>query len=286
MKMLWPASLLFAITVTSMIPSDATACVTKSGKDCDAAAAHKVFYTKKLIKLAPAGGVGKKTHSTGFDALGTQSFSAAPTAPPDQQQNFGTNPDGWFYLMPLSTDAGGFVGRPMPHRILSLLSANAERGGAGPLIHPDGSLTQHAVDIGWARTGSAVPFAVTQSAPTTSQSQPATPQYQPPVPQQVQTPSPTIAAPTPNVVIAPQYQPPVPQQVQASQQSVPVPLPNAVIAPTLLPGHAANGPARAHPDQHVDVYHPTKAGVYSYSDAHKIGDPSFHLVVVGFKEPE
>jgi hypothetical protein len=258
MRMHWLSVLLVVFAMTSMMPVEATACVTKSGKDCDTAAAHKVVYTKKLIKLAPAGGVGKKIHSTGFDTLGTPTFRTAPTAPPDPQQYFGTNPDGWFYLMPSSQHTGGFFDKPMPHQVMAMISANAERTGGEALVNQDGSLTQYALNIGWERTGSAVPFAVTQPAPTTIQSQPAVPQYQPPVPRQVQTPP----------------------------QSLPVPLPNAVIAPTLLPGHAANGPARAHPEQHVEVYHPTKAGIYRYSDAHKIGDSSFHLVVIGFKEPE
>ena len=258
MRMDWLSVLPFAFVMASMLPVEVAACVTKAGKDCDSAAAHKVVYTKKLIKSAPAGGVGKKIHSTGFDALGIPTFRTATTAPPDSQQNFGSNPDGWFYLMPSSQHAGGFYDKPMPHRIMAMISANGERTGGQALVNPDGSLTQHAINIGWARAGSAVPFAVTQSAPTTSQLQPATPQYQPPVPQQIQTPI----------------------------QSVPVPLPSAVIAPTLLPGHTANGPARAHPERHVEVYHPTRAGFYRYSDAHKIGDPSFHLVVIGFKQPE
>jgi hypothetical protein len=166
MRMHWLSVLLVVFAMTSMMPVEATACVTKSGKDCDTAAAHKVVYTKKLIKLAPAGGVGKKIHSTGFDTLGTPTFRTAPTAPPDPQQYFGTNPDGWFYLMPSSQHTGGFFDKPMPHQVMAMISANAERTGGEALVNQDGSLTQYALNIGWERTGSAVPFAVTQPAPT------------------------------------------------------------------------------------------------------------------------
>ena len=262
---------------------EASACVTKSGKDCDAAAAHKVLYTKKLVKLAPAGGVGSTTHSTGFDPLGVPTSVTAPAALPDQQQDFGTNPDGWFYLTPSSQHAGGFAGKPMPHRIIAILTANSERRGQPGLVNPDGSLTQHAIDIGWARTGSPVPFAIPQSAPTTSQTRPTLQQPALLVPNQV--PTSPQAIPTPGTAQAPNLLPGqvlVPGQVQTSPQ----PTPNAVQAPNLLPGHAAKGPDRAHPEQRIDVYHPTRARVYRYQEAHKIGDPSFHLVVVGFKEPE
>lgn len=251
---------LAALSIAFSTMPSAQACVTKSGKDCSASVAHKAVYSKKLIKLAPAGGVGSTTHSQGFDQLGSPTFSAAPAPQPGQQQNFGTNPDGWFYLMPSSQDSGGFAPKPMPHQIMQIISRNAERTGQnGGLIKADGSLTSYAVSVGWVRTGAPVPVAVSQQAPPTSQAQqPATPQYQPPVPQQVQPSTPQIA----------------------------VPLPNGIRAPNLLPGHAAAGPKRSHPEQLVDVYHPTKAGLYRYEDAHKIGDPSFHLVVIGIKEPE
>lgn len=248
-----------SILVTALISissSDVSACVTKSGKDCDTTAAHKVHYSKKLIKLAPAGGVGATSHAQGFDQLGVPSFAA----PPPAQQNFGSNPDGWFYLMPSSQHTGGFVPKPMPHRLLQILSSNSERGGhQGGLIRADGSLTPYAVSIGWARTGAPVPVVVTPQAPVAS----------------------NVAQPS---LVQPQIL--APQQVQPATPQIAAPRPNAIRAPNLLPGHAANGANHAHPDQHVDVYHPTKAGVYSYADAHKIGDPSFHLVVIGIKEPE
>ncbi|MEQ9557953.1 MAG: hypothetical protein RIG67_19455, partial [Rhodospirillales bacterium] len=92
-----------------------------------------------------------------------------------------------------------------------------------------------------------------------------------------------IAAPAPLTAGAPQAPDKAP--IQAPSLLATVPAPHALVrAPNLLPGHAAQGPLRGHPDQHVDVYHPTKAGVYRYQDAVKIGDPSFHFIVIGFKE--
>ncbi len=135
---------IFTFALVSISPFDVSACVTKSGKDCDTTAAHKVYYSKKLVKLAPAGGVGATSHAQGFDQLGVPSFAA----PPPAQQNFGSNPDGWFYLMPSSQHTGGFVPKPMPHRILQILSSNSERGGhQGGLIRADGSLTPYAVTL-------------------------------------------------------------------------------------------------------------------------------------------
>ncbi|MEQ9554158.1 MAG: hypothetical protein RIG67_00220, partial [Rhodospirillales bacterium] len=110
----------------------AQACVTKTGKDCDTTTAHKAYYTKKLIKRGPAGGVGDTVHKTGFDTLGRPSADVTGISSP-APQTFGSNPDGWFYLMPHSHEASGYGRRPMTYRTMSRVSDNNARLADGPI---------------------------------------------------------------------------------------------------------------------------------------------------------
>lgn len=265
------------------VPSPAFACVTKSGKDCSATASKKAAYQKKLYVVAPAGGVGGTASVGGVDPLGLPSANMAAAPAPTATPNYGTNPDGWFYLMPTSSTASGLTSKPMPYRVAKIISDHR----SSPLLNPDGSLTANAVGIGWVRLQAPTPGVLPQPV----QQAPLPVQLQPGLqPKAVQAPQLAPGtAPTPNPQATPGLQPqatPAPNQVPQQAQQVPPQLLSLVPTPNLLPGHAAAGPDRAHPDRRVDVYHPTRAGIYRYEDAHRIGDPAFHMVVVGFKEPE
>lgn len=195
-----------------------------------------------LSHLAPSSGSGNA------EAALPPPLANAPAPIPDPvqtPQNFGSNPSGWFYLMPSASSVSGVDGRPLSHSFMSRVSDNRVRHGDGPMINPDGSLTAIAISAGWMRLAAPAPVkAGTQPAPNK-------------VP--IQTPSLLAPVPVPHDLVA---------------------------APNLLPGNAARSEWRAHPETHVDVYHPNKAGVYRYQDALAIGDPSFHFVVTGFKEPK
>jgi hypothetical protein len=43
--------------------------------------------------------------------------------------------------------------------------------------------------------------------------------------------------------------------------------------------------ARPHADHLVETYHTVKAGAYRYEEARQMKDESFHLMVLGFREP-
>jgi hypothetical protein len=43
--------------------------------------------------------------------------------------------------------------------------------------------------------------------------------------------------------------------------------------------------SRPHADHLVETYHPVKTGVYRYEEARQMKDDSFHLMVLGFREP-
>ncbi len=51
-----------------------------------------------------------------------------------------------------------------------------------------------------------------------------------------------------------------------------------------LDGMSANV-ARPHVAHLVETYHPMQAGVYRYEEARQMQDESFHLMVLGFREP-
>ncbi len=127
-----------------------------------------------------------------------------------------------------------------------------------------------------------------------------------PGPLQVPTPTPTITqqvpqqvpqiAQTPNQVPSQVPTPTpgaTPQQVPQVQSSViPGQMPPPVIAThslvpvtdTKLKDYAADR-VRPHADEHVEMYHPTKVGIYRYEEAKTMKDDNFHLIVYGFKEP-
>lgn len=265
------------------VPSTGFACVTKSGKDCSATTSKKAAYQKKLFVVAPAGGVGGTASVGGVDPLGLPSANMAAAPAPASSPSYGTNPDGWFYLIPSSATASGLASKPMPYRVAKVISDHRP----SPLLNPDGSLTANAVGIGWVRLQAPAPGLLPQQV----QQAPLPVQIQPGLqPQAVQAPQQTPGTtPALNPQATPGLQPqttPTPNQVPQQAQQAPPQLLSLVPTPNLLPGHAAAGPDRAHPDRRVDVYHPTRAGVYRYEDAHRIGDPAFHLVVIGFKDPE
>ena len=56
--------------------------------------------------------------------------------------------------------------------------------------------------------------------------------------------------------------------------------------PKITHGYTGSSTARAHINGPVEVYHPLSGTVYQYEQAIQYGDPSFHLIVVGIKEPE
>lgn len=278
-----PAALLL-LAVAVLWSGEATACVTKAGKDCPVTVGHKAKgvdkHVKKVGKIAPAGNIGSVTHTTGIDPLGLPStnLAVAPAAAPSPApaDSFGSNPAGWFYLPPAA--AGGVGSKPAPFNTLS-----RARG----LLNPDGTLTQYAIDKGWVRLLAPAPSLV--GAPTAQQV--LAPGLAPVrAPNQVQSVAPPVSQPT-----APALRQPAPPRdagprraataaPSGSGATLAAPTPPLVRTPNLA-GHAALGTTRAHPDHPVDVYHPVKAGLYRYQDAHGIGDSAFHLVVVGIGEP-
>ena len=275
---------LFLLAAAFLWPGEAAACVTKTGKDCPVTVGQKAKgvdkHIKKVGKLAPAGNVGLVTHSSGFDQLGLPSANLASVpaaASPTPADTFGSNPAGWFYLTPTST--GGTAAKPVPFSLLSR---------ARILLNPDGTLTQYAINLGWVRLRAPAPSIV--GAPTAQQV--LAPGLAPTrAPGQVQSVAPPVVHPT-----APALRQPAPSQQAATPQLAARSTPagnGATAAPAQplvstsnLAGHAASGTVRAHPDHPVDVYHPARAGLYRYQDAHGIGDSAFHLVVVGIREPD
>ena len=123
---------------------------------------------------------------------------------------------------------------------------------------------------------------------------------------------------TPNLQTPPQNPPqtqvPVAQTVQAPNMVPPQPGQAQVLPPTGQPTTAVPGaithslvPAesgtklahriepsqvegqvdvvRPHPEQQVELYHPVEAKTVRYEEARQMKDDSFHLMVLGFKEP-
>jgi hypothetical protein len=274
---------LFLLAAAFLWSGEAVACVTKTGKDCPVTVGQKAKgvdkHIKKVGKLAPVGNVGHVTHSSGIDQLGLPSANLAsvPAASPTPADAFGSNPAGWFYLVPIPA-TGGFSPHPLSFRVL----------GATHLANPDGTLTQYAIDLGWVRVQAPAPSLV--GAPTARQVQaPGLAPTRAPGP--VQSVAPAVVQPT-----TPALRRPAPSQQAATPQQAARSTPagtGATAAPAQplvstsnLAGHATSGTVRAHPDHPVDVYHPTRAGLYRYQHAHGIGDSAFHLVVVGIREPD
>ncbi len=118
-------------------------------------------------------------------------------------------------------------------------------------------------------------------------------------PQTVATPGPLAPGqvPQPGQIVAPNL---APQTVATSgmqgpggvpttagtQATTPVALSGTGVASGAVQVPSANGAHRAAPHLPVDVYNGSKAGTYRYIDARQTWDPSFHLVVIGFKEPQ
>jgi hypothetical protein len=142
LKIISASLLLMAVTSVNV-----QACNIKGGKDCATTAGHKADHKVKKGKVAPAGNVGKKSHTKAPVALGRASSGVVASVTPRQAEHN--------YFARLSS--GDF--RAVSPRIVS----------SQTLTNPDGSLTQHALDVGFIDVRVVTPGMVVQSTPTPSQ---------------------------------------------------------------------------------------------------------------------
>lgn len=272
---------IFAIFLT-LPAAPSSACNSKGGKDCSSSVAHKT--TKKYVGAKAPGRVGNVLQTGRLNPLGSAGHSAvAPVI--------------YYVALPTGT-----------------MTMNIKPGSAQGLVNADGTLTAHAKAIGLQRvvgTPMAIPSLAPQNAPAVPT---ATPIVAPPLASssvQATTPPPIIYhmgsmtlqidhTTSPDLVnpdgtltargISMGLQSIVGSPILApAQVQGQTPTPGAILvpgfAPSTAPKHVANGSTRhTNPDDPVAVYHPTGATTYRYEDANKIGDISFHLVVVGIND--
>ena len=244
-----------ALLASLSLALPAQACVVKSGKNCPSTVAHKVDHKVKLNKPGMVGGLGATTHTSPPEPLGAVPQQVVQTTPgaAHRPADFPIKPN-LEYTFPTA--------HGQPH---TYPSAVAQRNGA--ITNPDGSLTQHAIDLGFTVR------AVNQSAPNM-------------VPQPVATPN--LQAPPQNPAMT---QVPVPQTVQAPNMvPQPVATPNLQVPPQnpamtqVAVPQAVQPPNLAQPP-HAVVYNALHAEIRPHEQVYDLHDPAFHLVVVGFKEP-
>lgn len=122
------------LITASLLPLSAQACVTKSGKDCTSTVAHKVDHKVKLGKVAPAAKVGAVTHTSAPVAIGQARAATGLQVSPSTQEIS--------YIMPQVLKPDGTLTSPhlIPNRIIQSMNG---------IVNSDGSLTQHAIDLGW-----------------------------------------------------------------------------------------------------------------------------------------
>ncbi|MGK0444913.1 MAG: hypothetical protein ACJA1U_001850 [Bermanella sp.] len=140
----------------------AQACVVKSGKNCPSTVAHKVDHKVKLNKPGMVGGLGATVHTSAPVVLGQAGAATGLQVGPATEQVF--------YLFPETVNSDG---RRTPAQIVSKFIVEH----SGVLLNPDGSLTQHAIDVGWKTIVVKVPGQIVYpSVPTPA----AVPSLQPP----------------------------------------------------------------------------------------------------------
>ncbi|WP_101759699.1 hypothetical protein [Oceanicoccus sp. KOV_DT_Chl] len=138
------------LVAASLLPICAQACVTKSGKDCTSTVANKVDHKVKLGKVAPAANVGAVAHTSAPVGIGQVATTDLQVSPSTQEI---------FYIMPQVIKLDG---TPVPPH---LIPNNIIKSSSG-IVNPDGSLTQHAIDMGWQTITVKVPGQIVVPTPT------------------------------------------------------------------------------------------------------------------------
>ena len=155
------------------------------------------------------------------------------------------------------------------------------------LTNPDGTLTPNAIAKGWTMT-MATPNMVPQPQATPNLQTPPQnpPQTQVPVAQTVQAPNMVPPQPGQAQVLPPTGQPTTAVPGAITHSLVPAESGTKLahrIEPSQVEGQV--DVVRPHPEQQVELYHPVEAKTVRYEEARQMKDDSFHLMVLGFKEP-
>jgi hypothetical protein len=244
----------------------ALACNPKTGKQCSTEVGSKADLRAKKTRSALLGN--RWTSGAALGATTPLGLADAPLAPPEQTAAAGGTPDGWWCLPPGTTNHG----RPTSYETLVNTQNNMRaHGRQATLVNPDGSLGPTMLANGWIRLAPVKPMAVPNQVAVIA----------PPVP---------LSGTTPQLLPQPMR---VPGQLPPAQTPAVQPALTPALASSGVPaisGFGAAGrlpetTARTHQERPVHVYHGTAGGIYRNVDAPQVRDATFHLVVIGFKEP-
>jgi hypothetical protein len=271
----------------------ALACNPKTGKQCSTEVGSKADLRAKKTRSALLGN--RWTSGAALGATTPLGLADAPLAPPEQTAAAGGTPDGWWCLPPGTTNHG----RPTSYETLVNTQNNMRaHGRQATLVNPDGSLGPTMLANGWIRLAPVKPMAVPNQVAVIAPPVPlsgTTPQLLPQpmrVPGQLPPDQAPVAQPgaVPGLVAQPMR---VPGQLPPAQTPAVQPALTPALASSGVPaisGFGAAGrlpetTARTHQERPVHVYHGTAGGIYRNVDAPQVRDATFHLVVIGFKEP-
>ena len=180
--------------------------------------------------------------------------------------------------------------RPVEHHVAGITYAYTDHTGRTnhppaamiqrnpALTNPDGTLTPNAIAQGWTQTVQAPNMVPQPQATPNLQTPPQNPpQQQVPAAMTVQAPNMVPTQPVQQSVST------VTHSLHLVQKTNKPPQPTRPTSEEALAGTPAV--ARPHADHLVETYHPVKTGVYRYEEARQMKDDSFHLMVLGFREP-